>query len=56
MLSGKVKAIAGVSVWNLMDRENLINVHFTPGTSGEPVAQWQKALSLTPNLMFRVEF
>lgn len=55
-LSGKVRATAGVSVWNLLDRENLINVHFVPGDSGVPAAQWQKALSLTPNAMFRVEF
>lgn len=55
-LSVGVKAIAGVSVWNLLDRDNLINIYFVPGTSGVPVAQQQKALSLTPNLMFRVEF
>jgi hypothetical protein len=55
-LSNQVRAIAGLSVWNLLDRENLINIYFIPGSTGQPVAQVQYALSITPNLMFRVEF
>jgi hypothetical protein len=55
-LSSQVRAIAGLSVWNLLDRENLINIYFIPGSTGQPVAQVQYALSITPNLMFRVEF
>jgi hypothetical protein len=56
MLSKRLRATAGLSIWNLLDRDNVVNIYFIPGSSGKPAAQVQKALSITPNLVFRVEF
>jgi hypothetical protein len=46
----------GASVWNLMNRTNVLNIFYRLDNNGQPLAIRQHALAFTPNLMFRVEF
>lgn len=54
-LSKKVKAIAGVSVWNLLNQENYTNSYYEIVDDKVNEVQ-QKSLGLTPNASFRVSF
>lgn len=56
VLSGKVNAVAGVSVWNAWSHENIIDVYYQLNEVGEIIETQRTALAFTPNLMFRVEF
>ena len=51
----KVKAHAGVSVWNLLNTENVINNYYRRSNSGVNEIE-QYSLALTPNVSFRVTF
>lgn len=55
-LSPSVKAQAGASIWNLANRTNLISQYYMINDSGELQPLERRALGLTPNLMFRIEF
>lgn len=54
-LGSKTKANLGLSVWNLLDRENIIN-NFYRINDGEIVEIRQRSLGITPNVVFRVNF
>lgn len=55
-LSREVKGIFGVSVWNALDRRNAIDSYYRI-ENGEQIARIdRRALSFTPNVMFRVQF
>ncbi|MDT0552651.1 TonB-dependent receptor [Urechidicola vernalis] len=54
-LSKKMKARAGVSVWNLFNQENLTNTYYKIVEDSVTEVQ-QKSLGLTPNISFRVGF
>ncbi|MFP4844723.1 TonB-dependent receptor plug domain-containing protein [Winogradskyella sp. PE311] len=54
-LTRKTKANIGLSVWNLLDRTNIIN-SFYRINNGEVAEVQQRSLGITPNLVFRVNF
>ncbi len=54
-LSPKINANLGLSVWNLLDRENVIN-NFYRVNNGEVTEVQQLSLGITPNVVFRVNF
>lgn len=49
-------AQVGISVWNLLNRENTINTYFQLDQFGEVEQIEQKSLGLTPNFNFRITF
>lgn len=54
-LSNKTKANMGLSIWNFLDRENIINSFYR--INGDEVTEIKKrSLGITPNLVFRVNF
>ena len=55
-LSPKVRATAGVSVWNILNHENVVDGFYQFNASGDVVLAEKKALACTPNATFRVEF
>ena len=54
-LSKNTKASVGVSVWNLLNQENLTNSYYKIVDDAVTEVQ-QKSLGLTPNVSFRVTF
>jgi hypothetical protein len=56
VLSGKVNAVAGISVWNAWNHENTIDIYYQLNEGGVIIPAQRIALAFTPNLMFRVEF
>ncbi len=55
-LSEKVKARAGISVWNGLNNTNIINNYYTLDNDDNLSKVSNKALELTPNFSFRVFF
>jgi len=54
-----VKAVngeVGFSVWNLFDRDNIINVYYLVNENNEIEQITQHALGITPNFNFRLRF
>ena len=56
MLSSKVRAQAGLSLWNLTNYQNVFNIYYQMDSNNNIREIRQYALSFTPNLMFRVYF
>jgi hypothetical protein len=55
-LSREVKGLFGVSVWNVLDRRNAIDSYYRI-EGGDQISRIdRRALSFTPNMMFRVQF
>jgi carboxypeptidase-like protein len=54
-ISEKVKAHAGMSVWNILNKENIINNYYILTNRGVDEII-QNSLALTPNVSFRVVF
>ena len=52
----KLLAYAGLSIWNLLDRDNIINSYYRQNDNNQIYLVEQKALGLTPNFVFRVKF
>tara|TARA_B100000678_G_scaffold41635_1_gene31073 strand:+ start:3760 stop:6066 length:2307 start_codon:yes stop_codon:yes gene_type:complete len=52
----KLMAYAGLSIWNLLDRKNIINSYYRQNRNNEIYLVQQEALGLTPNFVFRVKF
>ncbi|HLT54004.1 MAG TPA: hypothetical protein VKZ97_08930, partial [Flavobacteriaceae bacterium] len=52
---GNTTAIAGASVWNVLDRENVINTYYTAQDDRANKVETY-SLGLTPNVSFRVNF
>lgn len=56
-LGEKVLASAGMSLWNITNRKNIIDTYYQWTTSmSAPQRMDRMALGFTPNLMFRVRF
>ncbi|MGB5271213.1 MAG: hypothetical protein WBN52_11975, partial [Eudoraea sp.] len=55
-LGKKTRANLGLSVWNLFDTKNDINIFYRITTLGEVEAIIQNSLGITPNATFRVYF
>ena len=52
---GNTTAIAGASVWNVLDRENVVNTYYTAQDNRANKVE-SYSLGLTPNVSFRVNF
>nr|WP_255554210.1 TonB-dependent receptor plug domain-containing protein [Mesonia aestuariivivens] len=52
----KLIAYAGLSIWNLLDRKNIINSYYRLNNNNQVYLVNQKALGLTPNFVFRLKF
>lgn len=55
-LSNRVRALAGVSIWNVLNKENIVNQYFNINSNDQIESLQQSALDVTPNVIFRVEF
>ncbi|MDH4297151.1 MAG: TonB-dependent receptor [Cyclobacteriaceae bacterium] len=55
-LTTRINAHAGVSVWNLLDKVNVVDQYYKINNQNEVQLFKQTALGLTPNVMFRIEF
>ena len=55
-MSKKVKAHAGISVWNLLNQSNEINSYYQLSNNAKVNQILQSSLGLTPNASFRVSF
>ncbi len=54
-ITGKIKADAGISIWNVLDRENEIS-NFYHLENQEVIETQQRSLGITPNAGLRVYF
>ncbi|WP_418513338.1 TonB-dependent receptor plug domain-containing protein [Corallibacter sp.] len=50
------KAILGASIWNLLDKKNIINTYYTYNTSGGLNKVENTSLGITPNVSLRIHF
>jgi hypothetical protein len=55
-LSRDVNGIFGVSVWNVLDRRNAIDSYYRIENPEQISRVDRRALSFTPNMMFRIQF
>jgi len=55
-LSDKTTAQFGASVWNVMNKENIVNVYYQLDPLGQVEEIQQRSLGITPNLNFRINF
>jgi len=55
-LSNKLKASIGASIWNLLDRKNVINTYYAKNVDGDIVTIENVSLGITPNISFRLRF
>jgi outer membrane cobalamin receptor len=55
-LSPRVRGLIGISIWNLLDKENIIDAYYQTNATDEIILSQRKALGFTPNVMFRIEF
>ena len=55
-LSNDLWAQVGASIWNVLDRENIVNAFYRIDRNNQPELIQQFSLGITPNLMFRVSF
>ena len=54
--NGNTKAIIGASVWNLLDKENVINTYYTLNNDDEITQIENLSLGITPNISLRLHF
>ena len=55
-ISSKVNAELGASIWNLLNKHNILNIFYQIDSDSEINEVQQYALSFTPNFMFRINF
>ena len=55
-LGEKTTAKAGLAIWNLLDKENILNRYFVVGQDQSVNAVENYSLGITPNFTFRVHF
>jgi len=55
-LKGKAKGKVGISLWNILNRENILNTYFIVNDDSSISRIENKSLGLTPNFSFRVSF
>jgi hypothetical protein len=56
IFSEGVNAELGASIWNLLNRQNILNIFYQLDSGSEINEVQQYALGFTPNIMFRVNF
>jgi hypothetical protein len=54
--TNKLDASIGVSIWNLFDRENVINTYYAKNSDGDIITIDNLSLGITPNVSFRLRF
>ncbi|WP_246067698.1 TonB-dependent receptor plug domain-containing protein [Changchengzhania lutea] len=55
-ISHKVHAQIGASVWNVLNKKNIINKYYSLDDKNEVIPVENQSLGITPNLSFRVSF
>jgi hypothetical protein len=55
-ISDGVKATIGASIWNLLNKKNIINKYYSLDDENEVVPVENQSLGITPNVSFRVRF
>ncbi len=55
-LSKGMRAIAGISVWNILNHDNIIDAYYQVNNVDEIDFFKRSALAITPNVMVRIEF
>ncbi len=55
-LSATTRGYIGVSLWNILDRENIINNFYRSNNNASVTEVRQRSLGFTPNATFRVKF
>ena len=55
-LGEQTSAQFGISIWNLLDRENSLNTFYRPSASNELEQVVETSLGITPNAVFRFYF
>ncbi len=55
-ISNKVRGEFGISLWNISDNQNIVNIYYNEDDNGNLETIQQFALGFTPNFMFRVSF
>ncbi|MBT8179930.1 MAG: TonB-dependent receptor plug domain-containing protein [Eudoraea sp.] len=55
-ISSKTRLHAGVSVWNLLDRENTVNAFYRLANATDAQQIQQNSLGITPNVMVKLKF
>ncbi|WP_298318596.1 TonB-dependent siderophore receptor [uncultured Aquimarina sp.] len=55
-ITKKINGLAGISIWNITDQENIFNNYYTRRDQNEVVEVKEFGLSITPNAVFRLNF
>ena len=55
-ISQSVKANLGASLWNVLNRKNILNVYYTLDEDNNVTSVENQSLGITPNVSFRVNF
>lgn len=55
-ISDGIKASAGVSIWNILNKKNIINTYYNLDDKNEIIPIENQSLGITPNVSFRVRF
>jgi TonB dependent receptor/TonB-dependent Receptor Plug Domain len=55
-ISKKIRAIAGMSLWNMTGTDNVIDAFYRVNNNDQISFIQRNALGFTPNMMFRIEF
>ena len=55
-ISDSAKAVLGASIWNLLNKSNIINTYYTLDENNAINTVENKSLGITPNISFRVQF
>lgn len=54
-ISEKIRGSMGISIWNILNRENVVNAYYVL-VDDTPIKVQNKALALTPNISLRLYF
>ncbi len=55
-LNNKINAHLGFSIWNILNRKNIIGSYYLINSSGVPVEVIKTSLEITPNISLRISF
>ena len=55
-ISNKTQAIIGASIWNVMNKKNVINAYYVLDNNDMPTKVENQSLGITPNVSFRLWF
>ncbi|WP_298555340.1 TonB-dependent receptor [uncultured Algibacter sp.] len=55
-ISDSTKATIGASIWNLLNKKNIINTYYSLDENNEVISVENRSLGITPNISLRVRF